>query len=342
MRVRFITSIFGVLFCFLVFSFSAYAQGTLDKIRKNGALRCGVNTGLAGFSAPNDKGELVGFDIDYCKAIAAAVFGDSRKVTYKPISGKQRFSALQSGELDVLVRNTTWTISRDTKGMNFRAINYYDGQGFMIRASLKLSSVMDLDGASICLQAGTTSELNLSDYFRMMGMNHTSVVLEQVEEVNAAYDSGRCDAYSGDLSAMYSARLVLSDPDAHVILPEIISKEPLGPVVREGDDQWFDIVSWVHYVLLESEELGITQANVNQMKGTKNVRIRRLLGLEKRGMIGTDLGLDNDWVINIVSAVGNYSEIFERNLGQGSRLGIARGQNALWSDGGLQYPIPIR
>ena len=319
--------------------------GTLDDVKAKGFVQCGVNTGLAGFASPNDKGEWSGFDVDYCKALAAAIFGDATKVKYTPTTAKERFTALQSGEVDVLIRNTTWTISRDTAlGFNFAGVNYYDGQGFMINAKKLpgVNSALQLSGASVCVQSGTTTELNLADYFKANKMEYNPVVFEKLEEVNAAYDSGRCDVYTTDQSGLYAIRLTLAAPDDHVVLPEIISKEPLGPAVRQGDDQWFDIVKWTHYALLTAEELGVTQANVDEMKNGDNPEVKRVLGMEADTKIGTDLGLGNDWVANIVKGVGNYGEIFERNIGSASPLKIARGINAQWSKGGLQYAPPIR
>jgi general L-amino acid transport system substrate-binding protein len=324
---------------------SAASAGTLDDVKKKGFLQCGVNTGLPGFASPNDKGEWTGFDVDYCRAVAAAVFGDGTKVKFTPLSAKDRFTALQSGEIDVLIRNTTWTISRDTAlGFNFTGINYFDGQGFMINAKKLpgVNSALQLSGASVCVQSGTTTELNLADYFKANKMEYNPVVFEKLEETNSAYDSGRCDVLTTDQSGLYATRLTLAAPDDHVVLPEIISKEPLGPAVRQGDDQWFDIVKWVHFALLNAEELGITQANVEEMKKSDNPEVKRVLGEEADTKIGTDLGLTNDWVVRIVKAVGNYGEIFERNVGQGSPLKIARGINAQWSKGGLQYAPPIR
>jgi general L-amino acid transport system substrate-binding protein len=324
---------------------SAASATTLDDVKAKGFLQCGVNTGLAGFASPNDKGEWSGFDVDYCRAIAAAIFGDGTKVKFTPTTAKERFTALQSGEIDVLVRNTTWTISRDTAlGFNFAGVNYYDGQGFMINAKKLpgVNSALQLSGASVCVQTGTTTELNLADYFKTNKMDYNPVVFEQLNEVNAAYDSGRCDVYTTDQSGLYAIRLTLAAPDDHVVLPEIISKEPLGPLVRQGDDQWFDIIKWTHYALLTAEELGITQANVEEMKNSDNPEIKRVLGMEADSKIGTDLGLGNDWVVNIVKAAGNYGEIFEKNIGASSQLKIARGVNAQWSKGGLQYAPPIR
>jgi general L-amino acid transport system substrate-binding protein len=323
---------------------NAASAATLDDVKKKGFLQCGVNTGLPGFASPNDKGEWSGFDVDYCRAVAAAVFGDPTKVKYTPLSAKDRLPALQSGEIDVLIRNTTWTLSRDEQGFDFTGVNYYDGQGFMIN-SKKLSginSALQLSGASVCVQAGTTTELNLADYFKANKMEYNPVVFEKVEEVNAAYDSGRCDAYTTDQSGLYAYRLALTAPDDHIVLPEIISKEPLGPVVRQGDAQWADIIRWTHYALLTAEELGITKANVEELAKGDSPEVKRVLGQEAGTKLGTDLGLTNDWVVNIVKAVGNYGEIFEKNLGSGSPLKIARGINAQWSKGGLQYAMPIR
>ena len=324
---------------------SSAGAATLDDVKAKGFVQCGVNVGLAGFSAPDDKGEWTGLDVDFCRAVAAAVFGDGTKVKFTPLSAKERFTALQSGEVDLLARNTTWTINRDTAlGLNFVGVNYYDGQGFMIN-SKKISGVnsaLQLSGASVCVQAGTTTELNLADYFKANKMEYSPVVFEKNEEVNAAYDSGRCDVLTTDQSGLYATRLSLAAPDDHVVLPEIISKEPLGPAVRQGDDQWFDIVKWSFNATLNAEELGITQANLEEMTASTNPDILRFLGKEADTKIGTDLGLGNDWAYNIVKAVGNYGESFERNVGAGSPLKIARGINALWSKGGLQYAPPVR
>jgi len=324
---------------------SAASADTLDDVKAKGFIQCGVNTGLAGFSAPDDKGEFTGLDVDFCRAVAAAIFGDGTKVKFTPLSAKDRFTALQSGEIDILSRNTTWTINRDTAlGLNFAGITYYDGQGFMINAKKLpgVNSALQLSGASVCVQSGTTTELNLADYFKANNLEYNPVVFEKIEEVNAAYDSGRCDAYTTDQSGLYAIRLTLAAPGDHVVLPEIISKEPLGPAVRQGDDKWFDIVKWTYFALLNTEELGITKANVEEMKASANPEIKRILGVEAETKIGTDLGLTNDWVANIVKATGNYGEIFESNVGAGSPLKISRGINALWTKGGLQYGPPIR
>jgi general L-amino acid transport system substrate-binding protein len=325
------------------FMASAASADTLSDVKAKGYVQCGVNTGLAGFSAPNDKGEWTGIDVDFCRAVAAAVFGDGTKVKFTGLSAKDRFTALQSGEIDILSRNTTWTINRDTAlGLNFAGVTYYDGQGFMIN-SKKLpgvNSALQLSGAAICVQSGTTTELNLADYFKANKMEYNPVVFEKFEEANAAYDSGRCDAYTTDQSGLYAVRLQMASPDDHVVLPEIISKEPLGPSVRQGDDQWLTVVKWVHFALINAEEAGITQGNVDQMLTSTNPDIKRMLG--KDGDLGKGISLDNDWVVKIIKAVGNYGEVFERNVGSGSRLKIARGLNNLWNKGGIQYAPPIR
>ena len=315
--------------------------GTLDDVKAKGFLQCGVNTGLIGFAQPDDQGNWSGFDVDFCKAVAAAIFNDVTKVKYTPLTAKDRFTALQSGEIDLLSRNTTWTMSRDTSlGLAFGVTTYYDGQGFMVRKSLGVTSALELSGAAVCVQSGTTTELNLSDYFKVNNMTLNPVVFEPLPETEAAYDSGRCDAYTTDASGLYATRLKLSAPDDHIILPEIISKEPLGPVVRQGDEQWFNVMKWVGFALLNAEELGVTQANVEDMKASENQSIRRLVGVD--GTFGEAVGLGNDWAANAIKAVGNYGEIFDRNIGTSSKLGIARGLNALWTKGGIQYPPRVR
>jgi general L-amino acid transport system substrate-binding protein len=314
--------------------------GTLDQVKARGQLICGANPGLAGFGLPNDQGVYKGLDVDECRAIAAAIFNDPNKVKYLPINAKDRPTILASGEIDVLIRNTTWTLSRETGGMFFTGVNYYDGQGFMVRKKLGVDSALKLDGASVCVQQGTTTELNLADYFRANNMKLEAVVFATDDEATKAYDTGRCDAYTTDASGLYSERLKMSNPDDHIVLPEIISKEPLGPSVRKDDPQWFEIVQWTHYALLTAEELGVTQANVDEKLKSDNPSIRRLLGAE--GSFGEGLGLTNDWAYRIIKAVGNYGEIFERNVGQGSPIKISRGLNALWNKGGLQYAPPIR
>ena len=322
---------------------SVASAGTLEDVKAKGFVQCGVNTGLAGFSAPDDKGEWTGLDVDFCRAVAAAVFGDGTKVKFTGLSAKDRFTALQSGEIDILSRNTTWTISRDTAlGLNFGGVTYYDGQGFMINAKKLpgVNSALQLSGAAVCVQSGTTTELNLADYFKANKMEYNPVVFEKFEEANAAYDAGRCDAYTTDQSGLYAVRLQMAAPDDHVVLPEIISKEPLGPAVRQGDDKWFDIVKWTHYAMINAEELGVSSKNIGEFANSENPDIKRLLGTE--GKNGEQLGLANDWAANIIKQVGNYGESYDRNVGAGSPLKIARGLNNLWNKGGIQYAPPIR
>ncbi len=320
-------------------AFSATA-GTLDQVKARGQLICGSNPGLAGFALADDQGVYKGLDVDECRAIAAAIFNDPNKVKFLPINAKDRPTILASGEIDVLIRNTTWTLSRQTSGMFFTGINFYDGQAFMVRKSLGINSALKLDGASVCVQQGTTTELNLADYFRANNMKLEAVDFATDEEATRAYDSGRCDAYTTDASGLYSERLRMAKPDDHVVLPEIISKEPLGPSVRKDDVAWFQIVQWTHYALVTAEELGVTQANVDEMLKSPNPNVRRLLGVE--GDYGQGLDLTNDWAYRMIKAVGNYGEIFERNVGMGSPIKIKRGLNALWTKGGLQYAPPIR
>lgn len=329
-----------------VLGFAAHAAsaGTLEDVKAKGFVQCGVNgSNLAGFGAQDASGNWTGLDADLCKAVAAAVFSDATKVKYTPLSAKDRFPALQSGEVDILARNTTWSASRDSKlGFDFRAINYYDGQGFMVKKELGVKSALELSGASVCVQSGTTTELNLADYFRANKMEFKPVVFEAQDEADAAYKAGRCDVYTTDQSGLYSIRLKMDNPADHVVLPEIISKEPLGPAVRQNDSKWFDVVSFTHYAMVTAEEFGITQANVEEMKKSENPDIKRFLGEEANNTIGADFGLPNDWAVQIIKAVGNYGEVFERNVGQGSPLKIERGLNALWNKGGLQYAPPIR
>lgn len=327
------------------FGLSAYGASadTLSDVKAKGFVQCGVSQGVPGFSNPDDKGNWSGLDVDYCRGIAAAVFGDATKVKFTPLSSKERFPALQSGEVDVLTRNTTWTISRDTSlGFNFRSVNYYDGQGFMVKKALNVKSALELSGAAVCVQAGTTTELNLADYFKANDLKYNPVVFEKEADATSAYDAGRCDVYTTDQSGLYAIRLKLKEPDNNVVLPEVISKEPLGPAVRQGDDKWFDIVSWVHYAMLNAEEAGITSKNVDEFKANSGPDIKRMLGAEQGSKIGADLGVSEDWAYNIVKQVGNYGEIFDRNVGAGSPLKIARGVNALWTKGGFQYGPPIR
>jgi general L-amino acid transport system substrate-binding protein len=317
------------------------SAGTLDQVKAKGYVQCGVSQGVIGYSAPNDKGEWAGFDIDFCRALAAAIFNDPSKAKFTPLSTKDRFTALQSGEIDILTRNTTWTLDRDTKlGFNFVGTTYYDGQGFMVKKSMKINSALELSGASVCTQTGTTTELNLADYFRNNKMKYEVVAFATADETIKAYESGRCDVFTTDASQLYAQRLKFANPDDHMVLPEIISKEPLGPVVRQGDDQWFDIAKWTFFAMLNAEELGINSKNVEEMKKSSSPEIKRVLGIE--GNLGEGLGLTNDWVVRIVSKVGNYAEIYDRNLGAGSTLKIERGVNRLWNKGGIQYAPPIR
>jgi general L-amino acid transport system substrate-binding protein len=333
--------ILGVVIAAMLPAQAAWSQ-TLKTVKDRGMLNCGSNTGLAGFGQPDAQGNWTGLDVDLCRAVAAAVLGDAKKVKFVPLTAKDRFTALQSGEVDLLVRNTTWTSSRDTTlGLNFTGVNYYDGQGFMInKKKLKISSALELSEAAVCVQTGTTTELNLADYFRANKMTLKTVTFQTIDEAVKAYEDGRCDAYTTDASGLYASRLRLASPDDHIVLPEIISKEPLGPSVRHGDDQWFDVVKWVHYAMLDAEEAGITQKNVDEMAKSDNPEIKRQLGVE--GNFGEQLGLSKDWEYQIVKQVGNYGEVFERNVGEGSPLKIARGLNRLWTKGGLQYGMPIR
>ncbi|GJD48475.1 Putative amino-acid ABC transporter-binding protein YhdW [Methylobacterium crusticola] len=321
---------------------AAQAQATLTSIKQKGYIACGSNPGLAGFGVPDAQGRWAGLDVDFCRALSAAIFNDAGKVRFIPLSAKDRFTALQSGEVDILSRNTTWSMSRDTTlGLDFPAINFYDGQGFMVKKKLGVTSAKQLEGASVCTQQGTTTELNLADYFRANKLKYEVVAFASADETFKAYDSGRCDAFTTDASGLYAERLRASAPDDNIVLPEIISKEPLGPAVRQGDAQWSDVVRWTHYAMLNAEEAGITQGNADQMlKTSDNPDVKRILGTE--GKYGADLGLTGDWAYRIIKLVGNYGEVFEKNVGQGSPLKIQRGLNALWSKGGLQYGPPIR
>jgi general L-amino acid transport system substrate-binding protein len=321
---------------------AAQTQSTLDKAKQRGYVSCGTSEGVPGFSLPDDKGNWVGFDIDWCRAVAAAIFNDPNAARYKSLSARDRLIALQGGEIDMLARTTTWTSSRDTAfGLNFTAINYHDGQGFLVRKSAGLKSAKELNGASICVQQGTTGELNLADYFAKNSIKNQVIAFASTVEASRAFESGRCDAWTTDISALSANRLKFSKPDEFVVLPDIISKEPLGAWVRQGDDQWFDIVRWTLFAMVNAEELGVTQANVEELARTStNPEIRRLLGGE--GKFGEQFGLSNDWVVRIVKAVGNYGESFERHLGPRTRLGLDRGLNKLWSEGGAMYAPPIR
>ncbi|MEM8797080.1 MAG: amino acid ABC transporter substrate-binding protein [Pseudomonadota bacterium] len=338
MKAKLLSAIFGASVAMTAFGASA---ATLDDVKAKGFVQCGVSQGLPGFSQPDDQGNWTGIDVDLCRGVAAAVFGDATAVKFTPLSAKERFTALSSGEIDVLSRNTTWTATRDTQlGLNFAGVNYYDGQGFMVRKDLGVGSALELSGASICTNTGTTTELNVTDYFTANNMEFELVAFEKADEVVAAYDSGRCDVYTTDQSGLYANRLKLTNPNDHVVLPEIISKEPLGPVVRQGDDQWFNIVRWTLNAMINAEELGVTSANVDQMKSSENPAIKRLLGVE--GNFGEEMGIPNDWAANVVKQVGNYGESFDATVGPDTPLAISRGVNALWSKGGILYAAPIR
>ena len=320
---------------------SGAQAGTLEDVQSRGTLRCVVSTGIAGFAQPDASGVWGGFDIDFCRATAAAVLGDASKIEAVTSTGKTRFTKLNAGEGDVLWRNTTITFSRDVGvKLRFHGVNYYDGQGFMVNKSLGISSAKELDGASVCIQTGTTTELNLADYFSSNGMKYEPVTIETNDEARQNYEANRCDVYTTDASGLASTRSALPNPDAHMVLPEIISKEPLGPATRHGDDQWSDIITWVLNATITAEELGVTSANVDQQKSSNNPEVRRLLGVD--GSQGSELGLSNDWAYQIIKQIGNYGEIFERNIGVNTPLGIARGLNALWTDGGLIYSPPFR
>ncbi len=324
-----------------VLGISAAAAGTLDDVKARGTLNCIVNTGLAGFGGPDDKGEWTGLDVDMCRAVAAAVLGDATKVNFIPSTAKERFTKLQTGEGDMLARNSTWTLSRDSElALDFVGVNYYDGQGFMVRKDLGVTSAKELSGATVCVQTGTTTELNLADYFRSNGMELKTVVFEKSDEGRGMYDAGQCDAYTTDASGLAAERTALADPAAHVILPEIISKEPLGPAVRHGDSAWGDAVRWSLNAMISAEEYGVNSGNVEEMKSSENPEIRRLLGVE--GDMGAKLGLNNDFALQIIVQVGNYGESFERNVGVNTPIGLERGLNAQWKDGGLIYSPPFR
>ena len=319
----------------------AFAGETLDGVKQKGFVQCGVSTGLPGFSSTNDQGEWTGLDVDVCRAIAAALFDDPEAVKFTPLTSKERFTALQSGEVDILSRNTTWTLQRDAAlGLEFTGVSYYDGQGFMVPTDLGVTAATELDGAAVCVQPGTTTELNLADYFRTHGMNYTPVVFENDDEIRVAFEQGRCDVFTTDASGLYSNRLGMPTPDNYEVLPEIISKEPLGPAVRQGDSEWADIARWVLFALINAEELGVTSENVDQMMENDNPNIKRLLGSEDT--MGEYLKLDSAWAAQAIKHVGNYGEIFERNVGSGSPLNIERGINALWTEGGIMYAPPVR
>ena len=320
----------------------AASAATLDDVKAKGHVQCGVTTGLVGFAAPDADGRWGGFDVDYCRAMAAAIFGDGDAVKFTPTTGKSRFTALASGEVDLLARNTTWTFSRDTDlKQTFAGVNYYDGQGFMVHKASGVSSATELDGATVCIQTGTTTELNLADYFRSNNMSYEPVPIETNAEAKEQFFAEACDVYTTDRSGLAATRAAHENPDSLVVLPEIVSKEPLGPLTRHGDDQWADIARWVLNALITAEEKGLTMANVKDMaNGTNDPEINRLLGSE--GALGAMIGLDADWAVHVIAAVGNYGEVFERNIGEDTPIGLARGVNALWTDGGLIYSPPFR
>ncbi len=321
----------------------AAAAATLDDVKARGTLNCGVNTGLVGFAAPDANGRWEGFDVSVCRAVAAAVLGDPDAVEFVSTTGKTRFTALASGEIDMLSRNTTWTLTRDVDlKFTFTGINYYDGQGFMVPKELGVSSAKELDGATVCIQTGTTTELNLADFFRANDMDYEPVPIETNAEAQQKYLAGACDVYTTDGSGLAATRATFEDPSEHVILPEIISKEPLGPLVRHGDEEWCDIVRWTLNALIAAEEMGVTSTNVTDMasEAGNNPEVNRLLGTE--GNMGEMLGLDPDWAVRAISAVGNYGEVFEKHIGENTPIGLARGLNAQWTDGGLLYSPPFR
>jgi general L-amino acid transport system substrate-binding protein len=317
------------------------AAAVLDQVKQKGFIQCGVSQGLPGFSNPDDRGNWTGLDVDFCRALAAALFDDPNSVRYTPLTAKDRFTALQSGEIDVLSRNTTWTLSRDTSlSLNFVGVIYYDGQGFLVRKGLKVTSALELSGATVCTQTGTTTELNVADFFRTNKMKYEVVAFATADETVRAYEAGRCDVFTSDVSQLYAMRLKLAKSDEHVVLPDIISKEPLGPLVRHGDDQWYDVVKWTLFAMVNAEELNVNSRNVGEMAKSPNPEIRRLLGVE--GTYGEMLGLTKDWAVRIIRHVGNYGEVFDRHVGLGSPLRIERGLNRLWNKGGILYAPPIR
>ena len=325
----------------VLFTAAAHAT-TLEDVRVRGKLLCGVNPGLLGFAAKGDDGNWAGFDVDFCRAVAAAALGDAAKVEYVALTAQDRFEKLKSGAVDVLARNTSWTMERESKlPLRFVGVNYMDGQGFLVAKALGVNSVFTMSQAAICFLEGTTTEANVADFFREREMVFTPVKFGTIDEVVVAYEAGQCDSYTADQSQLYAIRLKLKAPDDHIILPDVISKEPLGPMVRQGDEQWFNIVRWTLFALVNAEELDVKAASVDELKANSKIpTIRRLLGLE--GTFGADMGLDADWAARAIKATGNYSEMFERNLGKGSKLGIERGINALWNAGGLLYVPPVR
>ncbi|TPE50418.1 amino acid ABC transporter substrate-binding protein [Amaricoccus solimangrovi] len=333
--------ILGTTLALTLGAVSAASAATLDEVKARGTLKCGSNPGLAGFAAPDANGVWHGFDVDVCYALAAAIFGDPAKVEFTPLSGETRFTALASGEVDVLVRNSTWTFSRDVDlKLDFVGVNYYDGQGFIVSKDLGVTSAKELDGATVCIQTGTTTELNLADFFKANGMSYQPVPIQTEAEARQQFLAGACDSYTTDASGLAAVRATYPNPENYIILPEIISKEPLGPAVRHGDNQWGDIVRWTFNALVEAEELGVTKDNLDEMKNSDNPEIRRLLGVE--GNLGGMFGLSPDWAYNAIKANGNYGEIFAATIGEGTPSNLARGLNAQWKDGGLMYSPPFR
>jgi len=323
------------------FAFDLYDTKTLKRTIRRDAVYCGVNTGLPGFSNADENGNWSGFDVDFCRAIAAAIFDDPAKVKFIPLDAKERFTELQKRKVDVLARNSTWTMSRETDyALHFTGVSYYDGQGFMVPKSRKIDSALALDGSKVCVQVGTTTELNLDDYLRANNIKYEAIKFAKVDDVFKAYESGQCDVLTADVSQLYALRLKLSKPGDHTILPDVISKEPLAPVVRQKDDDWLLIVKWTLFAMLNAEELGVTSKNIDQALKSKKPDVMRLVGTE--GDYGEGLGLTNDWAVRIIRHVGNYGEVYERNVGLGSKLGIPRGLNQLWNAGGLLYAPPIR
>ena len=325
----------------IAFTYGTATAQTLATVKSRGTLACGVGPGVVGFSAPSPSGRWTGFDVDFCRALAAAIFDDADKVTFVPLSAADRFRALQAGEIDVLSRNSTWTMGREVElGLTFPVVTFYDGQGFMVQRARKLETALDLGGSKVCAQSGTTTALNVADYFNANGMKYEPVLTASADETAKAYDGGQCDTMTTDASALHSERLKLARPDDHVILPDIISKEPLGPAIRQGDAQWFNIVKWTHFAMLDAEELGVSSKTVDEALASQKPDVRRLMGLD--GGYGEKMGLTNDWAVRIVRRVGNYAEVYERNVGTKTRLGIPRGINQLWTAGGIQYAPPIR
>ena len=327
---------------FLLSSLSFAGAATLDEVKSRGKLLCGVNPGLQGFATPTTEGQWTGFDVDFCKAVAAAALGDASLVAFVPLDAAERFDKLKAGAVDVLARNITWTMERETKlGLRFAGVSYHDGQGFIVKKLLGVTSALQLSGASICFLSGTTTQANVEDFFREKEMTFTPVMFGKIDELVKAFDEGKCDTYTADLSQLYAVRLKLANPDDSVVLADVISKEPLGPAVRQGDEQWLNIVRWTLFALINAEELGVTSAGVEALAAdSKSPPVRRLLGTE--GSFGVDLGLDPAWAVRAIKATGNYGEIFNRNLGKDSPLAIERGINALWNGGGLLYAPPVR